>query len=98
MAVDRQLWRETFARDAIPPFPCPRCSKGILRGDPKKIVILEPKYSADARHDNENWGPDDLEERFTVILVCNHPPCGELVTFSGDSVEEHFYDNEGSMD
>ena len=45
MSFDRDLWGETFSRDAVPAFTCPRRMKGTLKADPRKVKVVEPPYS-----------------------------------------------------
>jgi hypothetical protein len=92
MALDHSLWGESFTRDAIPSFPCPRCRKGALEQF-GKIVCEEPAYSK-AEHGHEDWDPEWIVQRFALTLKCSISKCGELVMVIGDTSMVETFDEE----
>jgi hypothetical protein len=87
VAVDRNLWAETFTKD-LPHWPCPTCSKGHLAAAKERFWIEETGPSK-AAHAHDAWDPDWIENRFVGLLECSMPACKEIVTVSGSSRIDH---------
>lgn len=76
MPFDREIWSRAFQQ--FPQFPCPRCSGGRLNVLSDTERRMQPNWSFDC---------DDPEllvfERFSVLLLCSRPSCGEVVSVIG---------------
>lgn len=72
-------------------FPCPSC-KSTVAFEKESLVKRENQRSRNA-HSSEDWTPYDVDIRFSCMLVCKNPMCGEIVAVSGyiDVQEELFY-------
>jgi hypothetical protein len=93
VAFERDLWDDRFSPRDVPAFPCPNCSKGILKYDSKQFWRVEPQYSLDG-HKHEDWEPWWVTERFTMFLKCGAAKCGEVVVVSGSTSLEEVQDDE----
>ncbi|SRR5579885_2467301 len=93
MAIERELWGETFSRNAIPPFLCPNCKKGRLVLDKQSLLIEEPGYSKE-QHSHDAWEPDWIRERFVALLRCPMDHCGEVVAMLGHTRLEEIIDED----
>jgi Domain of unknown function (DUF4145) len=79
MPVDLKLWTDTFS--SLPAWQCPSCGRGrVISGTP---VAIEPAYSAEAQS-HDDCDPEQVVQRFTAVLRCNYPQCGEIVAVIGD--------------
>jgi hypothetical protein len=94
MSVEKSTWLESFSRDDLPPFPCPRCRKVSLRFEAKTLASEEPGFSK-AAHSHEAWDPEWIDERFVALLKCAAQKCGEVVALSGKINVEPSYDDAG---
>lgn len=88
MAVDRNLWAETFENE-LPHWPCPTCKKGHFTAAADKLWIEETGPSK-AAHDHDAWDTDWIENRFVGLLECSMPACKEVATVSGSSKVDHY--------
>ncbi|WP_316214056.1 hypothetical protein [Bradyrhizobium sp. SZCCHNR2032] len=86
MAVNITHWTEAFSSQ-LPPFRCPTCHEGSLAEVEESRKIIESKRSKRAAS-HDNWEPDWIENRFTLLLECSVATCGELVVVSGDTVQD----------
>jgi hypothetical protein len=94
--VERHLWTtEWFFKGGFPRFPCTRCQKGEFTYRADKIVVLETTYSRLHRQSDPDWSPPDyIEERFTILMTCNNPTCGELMIVAGDTAIDQVVDDQ----
>lgn len=83
MASDRDLWKESFLEADFPPFPCPHCRRGNLLLKKETMQKLLPGYWVEARK-HDAWAPDWDVLRFSCLLMCTVPSCGEIVAMGGD--------------
>ena len=72
--MEAYLWEGHFTGYSVPKLPCPHCRGGKLRLKKESLQKTSPEY---ARH-AEN--PDEIPERFTMLLECSNPACGEIVS------------------
>lgn len=88
--MDREKWAEGWID--LPRYDCPTCNKGTLRqhGD---IVAEETEYSK-AEYAKDEWEPEWMTHRFVMLLKCDEPGCGEIVTVAGDRKVEVYEDYE----
>lgn len=93
MSFDRSLWKEVYAKNALPYFPCPRCAHGRVIFDNRPISLIEPKFSKEA-HSHEAWDPDWIIERVALKGECNIPQCGEIVHAVGTATLTEFLDED----
>lgn len=93
MAVERNLWAESFSREDPPSFLCPRCGRGRLSFDVATLKLEEPPFSV-AAHKHDEWDPDWVIERFMGFFRCGIAKCGEVVVASGDTVIREVVDEE----
>lgn len=84
MPINRPTWHRLTPRETLPGLPCPRCATGKLRLVENALRIAEPQYSIDY-HDDPNWEPDNVVERWSATLRCDEAPCGERVEMIGDT-------------
>ena len=97
MAIDRKIWKTRFS--SWPVLPCPSCQNGNLKVRRKSISYEETSSSlADRSH--EAWDPEWVVRRFSAILICTNPACGDKVFVCGDVDLEivDFLDEQGEHD
>jgi hypothetical protein len=82
MPVKRPLWKEPLTQKYVPNWHCPTCAGGYLKQKPASLQFAETSLSQRA-HEHEDWDPDWIDYRFSVLLVCNNEKCRELVTVVG---------------
>lgn len=80
MPVQRDIWKRRFI--ALPSFPCPSCSVGVLKLNKEKVFSEETAFSKSAHH-HEAWEPEWIEKRFSGMLECANPTCRDSITFCG---------------
>lgn len=80
MAVNRILWKPPF--HSLFPWPCPACQKGNLAVELETLKHTETGPSRSA-HDDPAWDPEWVEERFSALMICRNPVCGEIVAVVG---------------
>jgi hypothetical protein len=78
--VNKTLWKYGFT--VLPRWPCPTCSTGHL------VLIrntLQRKETGPSirSHNNESFGPWDVEERFSALLECNNLNCKQVAAICG---------------
>lgn len=93
MAFKRSVWVEFFPRDNPPRYPCPSCEDGRLMSQKDSLYLGEPQYSR-AQHSHDEWHPDWIVERYSLIFLCDREDCGEIVTTHGDTALIEEYDDE----
>jgi hypothetical protein len=89
--MERSLFKTEFQKTNIPDWPCPTCSKGILKLD---------QDSFKARADGVTLQYEGCEERdyeyntyvFVGFLNCNY--CREVVAFSGTGYIDQVYEDD----
>lgn len=84
MPIDRKLWLGGFSEGDVPPWPCPKCGKGVLHlnGTPcddnqKKMdfPIIERRDAQSSRDMHRaSWHPMEDGGVFAAILQCNRDP------------------------
>ena len=100
MSVDRHIWSTGITEDNVPPYPCPRCRKGHLTFNPDSFSIVEPAHSL-RQHSDDDFEPEWVEERFTMLLICSNITCGEVVAVAGTAGVfhlEYFDEHSGHHD
>ena len=93
MAIDREIWVRGFTENDIPRYPCPKCRRGHIQPESEALLKREPAYSIQSRP-HEAWDPDWIVERFSLLMKCDIPTCGELVFAIGRTSMEEYYDDE----
>ncbi|WP_152536032.1 DUF4145 domain-containing protein [Mesorhizobium loti] len=95
MANVRYFWDEYFMQEHLPPWQCPTCGRGNLALDKESLRI---GYSADviAERDNPDWEPEWERGRFSCLLVCDQPKCGDIVSMIGETVTNEFRSDDDS--
>jgi hypothetical protein len=93
MAVNREHWRRQFWK--LPGWLCPTCQSGSLVLNKETLNYSETGISRGGRA-LDAWEPDWIDERFSGLLVCQSPSCGELVAIGGRThhVENHDWENQ----
>ncbi|MHB9437921.1 hypothetical protein [Mesorhizobium sp. L2C089B000] len=87
--MKKHIWRESYAENGFPPFPCPRCSTGSLCLDKDTLKKLhEPARD----EDYYNRGG-----AFSGLLKCSISWCGEVVSMAGVLVPSRGHDQVGEM-
>jgi hypothetical protein len=97
MPADRRLWKAQFQE--LPSWPCPSCGTGLLLKNSGNFLEQETGPSLLAK-DHDAWEPDWIKKRFTGLLKCNNPKCGDLCAISG-RIKVQFdlgYDEQGHPD
>lgn len=94
MAEIRDLWHESFLEDEIPPFRCPTCGRGSLSTIEKGLTAIRPSY---ASRQCEGYSPDEDWGRFTLVLKCSIPTCGEIVSSVGTYQAEEVHKPDGTF-
>jgi hypothetical protein len=74
------LWAEKLMK--WPTWPCPTCFSVALAIDRRSLAKEETGPSKRARQRVE-WEPDWIEQRFSALLRCRNPACGEIVAVAG---------------
>ena len=92
MSVDITLWKD-LPQKQVPAFRCPTCNKGTLAPVKDGLRMTEFGLSKRARGHND-WEPEWVEQRFSLLLACTVATCRELVVVSGDTVVEEEDDEE----
>lgn len=89
MPVDRTKWSVSFLWDEIPSWPCPSCTDGVLKREPKPGAGPIQQETADSRKasDHPNYDVDWVKCTFAALLRCES--CADLVLVAG-STEEVF--------
>jgi Domain of unknown function (DUF4145) len=93
--MNRDLWDRYVSKKRFPAFPCPRCKQGTLGYDEKNMKIMEPPYSRSV-HGHDDWDPDWIEERFSVMLQCNLASCGEVIVMAGETQIDQVVNDDGN--
>lgn len=57
---------------------------------PGTLHVEETKESSDSRG-HDAWEPDWIREKFVCFLRCSRPPCGEVVSTSGNTVTQEYH-------
>ena len=83
MASDRSLWKEEYLDGIFPPFPCPHCRRGNLLLKQETMQKFLPAYYEQDRR-IVAWDPDWDTYRFSCVLICTVPSCGEVVAMGGN--------------
>lgn len=98
MPINQQTWYRLVPKNHVFGLPCPACATGKLKLDATGVALAEPKYSDDYRG-NDSWEPENVVERWSARLVCDEPPCGEIVNLIGDieTVEVDLDDGDGQI-
>lgn len=93
MPVDRALWKRSFRQ--FPNWLCPTCQSAPLVVEKDTLLRKEPNWSRDA-HGHEAWDPDWIVERFSCLMRCSAPACGEIVVVGGRTshVEDHDWEQQ----
>jgi hypothetical protein len=86
--VDRSLWRSDYM--GWPHWPCPTCDTGRLILIRDSLQRRETGPSVRSR-DAEEFGPYDVEERFSALLECNNPRCKQVSSICGSMGLEQTY-------
>ena len=97
--MDRKVFKLPFRRQALTKYPCPTCSKGLLKVKKDSFHFEETKSSARAHH-HEAWDPDWIEYVYSCLFECTNSQCKDVISSSGiGSVSEYYsYDEEGNPD
>jgi hypothetical protein len=90
----KNLWKKKFKY--WPTWPCPTCFSVAVSLEKNTLKSIETGPSA-RQHGEDYWNPEMITERFTAILKCRNPSCGEVFSVCGNSeIEQDFsYDHEG---
>lgn len=89
--MNRQHFTPPFFPGALPPWRCPKCNDGAL-AIVKNSLRVEETPESKKDHDNPDWEPDWMRQRFSVLLRCGH--CLEPVFAVGDIRLMEDYDDE----
>lgn len=91
--MNSQFWlQNSFIKDNIPTWHCPKCQMGILQLDKNQFFNGETSESLSMRN-HDAWDFEWIETKFTGILKCNNSKCNEIIVFSGYGEVEHFQYN-----
>lgn len=91
MSIDRKIWLRRIDENFKASYPCPRCTQGRVRRGENPITLIEPHHSK-REHALEEWDPSWIQMRFTTMLTCDNPTCGEVVAVSGYAGVDDYYD------
>jgi hypothetical protein len=89
--VRKELWKDALNKSGWPFLPCPRCN-GDLRISEGSLKTRIPRYAR-----SDHFDPS-APERFSMILECAKPGCGEAVAVAGEVWLEQTHDEDGSSD
>jgi hypothetical protein len=89
----RTFGEERSPRRKAPPWPCPRCKKGILLLVKHSLKSVETVNSVKA-HNEDAWEPEWTEYTFSCWLKCALANCGESVAVIGRGTIEGLWDPE----
>jgi hypothetical protein len=103
MAINRDIWLNSFLKNHFPNWNCPYCGTGVLRptsnsfhywesADSRKIgkkYMRELNYPFDT--EGQMLGMELSDYRYSVLLKCNNAYCQEHITSCGGGyvVEEY---------
>lgn len=90
MGVSKSDWSGSFID--LPAWTCPACQQGRYRVVPKTKVYVETGDSL-RNHRHLDWDPTWHRDRFTWIMRCDNPACGEVATVCGESADTEFYED-----
>ena len=77
------MWRRSFPN--FPSYKCPTCRRGILALVAETEKRLEPSYAKQA-HAERGYHPYEDQTRFSCLLQCSRPSCGEVVSVNGNII------------
>ena len=75
----------------LPSWRCSTCSSGLLLEDKARRIVLEPTFSQEL-HSEDWWEPEHVRNRFSAVLQCRNPDCGEITFVTGNSFVDDVYD------
>ncbi|CQJ26388.1 DUF4145 domain-containing protein [Yersinia enterocolitica] len=87
-----------FTKNSIPDWRCPACARPTLELVPDSFKMHR---TARAHHQNdrdEGFCPDDDEDIFSCLLLCNRTNCLQPVAVSGDGYYDREYVGPSSYD
>lgn len=96
MPTDYTLWRRLFTPEEKPSLPCPRCARGVVVPDESSYRLVEPSFSKRANK-HEDWEPRWDVYRFTMLMRCAVPECGEIVAVAGDADTDIYVDENNDL-
>ncbi len=95
--MDRKLWNGRVTKYSSPLWPCPHCSRGVLKLVSDSLVHHETVASKRACRSDENYSEWDTDYRFAAWTECGH--CKGSVSISGrGSLEQQYTSQEGDWE
>lgn len=89
MPVLRDLYCQSFSKDAAPNWPCPRCGGGHLRLKPESLSSSWTANTNEASN-HEAFEACWVEQRFVALLKCDNEKCKEPVVVAGTGTVEEW--------
>ncbi len=84
--INRDVWIvDSFSyRKPLPPWTCPICNLGIIKGDKNTLKIEQSQATLKARRSlNYNKLNETAEFRFAGFLICDNSLCREKIAIAG---------------
>jgi hypothetical protein len=84
--INRDIWiNNSFSyKESAPPWPCPICNIGIIKGDKYTLKIEQSQATLKARRSlSYNKGNEAAEFRFAGFMVCENNHCREKIAVAG---------------
>lgn len=89
--MDRDLWTDSVYKLHCPPWPCTACTVGKATLRLSSLQFIETEASR-RQHDEDYWGPEDIEYQFIAWADCTNQPCKHAFTMAGLGGIEQQYD------
>jgi hypothetical protein len=94
MSIDKKYWKNIIFKDSkYPEILCPVCNKG-------QIIPIKESFCHEETSDtsfdkaNEDWSPEFIEFRFSMMLKCSYNKCQDIVVCIGTGHNEHDMEND----
>lgn len=88
MPVNRELFREPFYIDSVPPWPCPRCNVGVLVLTDKEWLRITPDATSRGNMSEESDATEIETGVCACIVMCNHENCREACAIAAKWQDE----------
>jgi hypothetical protein len=97
MPVDRKIFKTPTSVSNPSQWPCPTCSKGVLKTQKTHSRIEEIKKSKNM-HNHPDWEPEWITLTISAMHECTNPECKEKVAYIGvgQPVENQGFDSDGT--
>jgi hypothetical protein len=90
--MKRSLWVQHLTAESCPAWPCPICRSGHTRILPKSLIHHETVESRRA-HAFDEWGPEQIEFKFTAWAKCSRDTCGQMFSIAGIGGVDQVWDD-----